>query len=124
MKKDISCIGIVLFSVMLFSCSQNIFENTSLETHDVVISDDFISKKYYTKDLSQSFSNFFENSNEVYSRVATGAILSEEESLFLQMWSDLTESEKEMLQKNLENIEVLKRFFALHRKGLFHWSCH
>ena len=46
MKKGLF-VSTILFSIMLLGCSQNIFENRKIESDNIEITEDLISKKYY-----------------------------------------------------------------------------
>ncbi len=91
---------------MVFGCSQNISGKSSTNTNDIEITADKISKKYYTKNVSDSFSAFLKNPDALLCRSASGDNISSEELLFSKIWSDLTEDERELLQNNIESIQV------------------
>lgn len=106
MKNNQFFCGIIISTVMVFGCSQNISGKSSTNTNDIEITADTISKKYYTKNVSDSFSAFLKNPDALLCRSASGDNISSEELLFSKIWSDLTEDERELLQNNIESIQV------------------
>ncbi len=97
---------IVCITSMFFGCKQNLSERYSSKIGDIEISKDSVSKKYYTKDVSKDFSSFLNNPQNYSSRAAENE--ESENSVFIEMWNNLTEDEKEMLINNAEDVEVSK----------------
>ena len=105
MKKIIIVLLIVVVSAIAISCGKkNSIDN--LTNEDIYISDNMISKKFYTKNLSDKFSNFIEDSK--MGRARTAAELGEEETDFSEIWDSLSSEEKQLLMNNSEDIEVIE----------------
>ena len=114
MKKNLKPIFIgLLTGLMLSSCAQQIKVNKG---SGISFYNNLIKKNYYKKDAKSSFSEFLKNPDDNSRRAlnARAARLAEEdcstkiteEEMFAQIWTELSEDEKEMILKNTENINI------------------
>ena len=106
--KSLWIIVFITSLILFFGCKQNTSVKHDLRMGDMEISKDSVSKKYYTKDVSKDFSSFLNNPQNYSSRAAENE--ESENSVFIEMWNNLTEDEKEMLINNADRIEVSKDF--------------
>lgn len=79
-----SCTNIIVCAMVLVGCSQSIIADKEFQKNEVEINEDYISKKFYTKKLSDNFASFLKNPNEISGRAAVDGTA--EECLFAEMW--------------------------------------
>lgn len=107
MKKIITFFVKTSICFLLFSCKEPFATksnfNTDLENQ--------VSKEYYSKDVSASFSKFLENPEEI-ARSCRSALADDEEreltdeEMFAGLWDSLTEEEKQKVMENSDSVEL------------------
>lgn len=107
MKKIMTFFVKTSICFLLFSCKEPFATksnfNTDLENQ--------VSKEYYSKDVSASFSKFLENPEEI-ARSCRSALADDEEreltdeEMFAGLWDSLTEEEKQKVMENLDSVEL------------------
>lgn len=98
--------SILLGSMILcLGCSQIIDENGIMDS-SIEITGESVMKKFYTKNLSNAFSDFIKNPEENTCRTAVSS--NTEDFFFENMWEDLNEEEKQLFLENVDNINVSK----------------
>lgn len=107
MKKIITSFCTISICFFIFSCKEPLISklnyNTDLENQ--------VSKEYYSKDVSKSFSDFLKNPEEITRNYRNALIENEErelteEEMFAGLWDSLTEEEKQTVIENSDSVEL------------------
>lgn len=114
MKKILKPMAIGMFAgLFILSCSNQIKIS---DRNGITVNSDMVNKTYYTKDAKKSFSEFLKNPDENSRKAisARSARMAEgddaksytEEEMFAEMWSELSEKEKQLIIDNADSVNI------------------